>query len=532
MSVGRDQLPTFVSRPHRFVGSAKLIAALTLASRVLGVVRENAYAQFFGASPLLSAFRIAFQIPNLARRLFGEGALTASFIPVFAQARADDGDVAARRLAGGVFTLLTAALLALLAFGEGVLLVIWAWQPEPHPAVSLTILLLPYMLLICLTAFFGGILNAEHRFAAPAIAPTILNVVLISAVWGGGKLLDLDTHAHMRLVAWAALFAGVLQLGLQWVWLRSCGFRLAVNFDWRSPGVRRIMLLMAPMLIGMSALQINTFFDSMIAFFCVPDGRGPAILGYSQYASNLPLGFSARRSRRPFSRCWPGTTRRRITSDLRSVEAGLRTSLFVSVPAGVGLILVAQPLVRLLFESELFTASDTDRVVLALRLYCLGIWSYAVQQMLVRAFHSMQNSRTPVRIAGTMVAVNFVLNLVLVHTRLWEAGVALATATTATAQALILAYKLHGQLIGMRWRRVAQSMIKCAIATGLMGVAVWIVGGHSPVGAVLPQGDLKELLGCVVVGAGVYLAATWALRMEEGAIILGRRKSLEEAVAD
>jgi len=522
-----------VSRPHRFVGSAKLIAALTLASRVLGVVRENAYAQFFGASPLLSAFRIAFQIPNLARRLFGEGALTASFIPVFAQARADDGDVAARRLAGGVFTLLTAALLALLAFGEGVLLVIWAWQPEPHPAVSLTILLLPYMLLICLTAFFGGILNAEHRFAAPAIAPTILNVVLISAVWGGGKLLDLDTHAHMRLVAWAALFAGVLQLGLQWVWLRSCGFRLAVNFDWRSPGVRRIMLLMAPMLIGMSALQINTFFDSMIAFFCVPDGRGPAILGYSQYMSNLPLGVFGTAVA---TAIFPLLARHNAAKDhvgfARSVEAGLRTSLFVSVPAGVGLILVAQPLVRLLFESELFTASDTDRVVLALRLYCLGIWSYAVQQMLVRAFHSMQNSRTPVRIAGTMVAVNFVLNLVLVHTRLWEAGVALATATTATAQALILAYKLHGQLIGMRWRRVAQSMIKCAIATGLMGVAVWIVGGHSPVGAVLPQGDLKELLGCVVVGAGVYLAATWALRMEEGAIILGRRKSLEEAVAD
>lgn len=498
---------------------------------MLGVVRENAYSQFFGASPLLSAFRIAFQIPNLARRLFGEGALTASFIPVFAHARADGGDVEARRLAGGVFTLLTAALLALLAVGEIVLLIIMAWNPGP--AVSLTILLMPYMVLICLTAFFGGILNAEHRFAAPAIAPTILNVVMIAAVWIGGTVMKLDTATHLRLVAWSALLAGVLQLSLQWVWLRACGFRLVINFNWRSPKVRQIMLLMAPMLLGMSALQINTFFDSMIAYFLVEDGKGPAILGYSQYMSNLPLGvFGTAVSTAIF----PLLARYMAAKDhlgfARSVEAGLRTSLFISVPAGVGLILVARPLVRLLFESDLFTPSDTDRVVLALRLYCFGIWSYAVQQMLVRAFHSMQDSKTPVWIAAAMVAVNFMLNLVLVQTRLQEAGVALATAVTATAQALILGVKLRRKLVGMRWRRVAYSTIKCLTATTLMGVAVWIIDGDSPLGRFLPSGDLYTLAGSVVAGALIYVAATWALRMEEGAIILGRRKSLEEVIAE
>jgi putative peptidoglycan lipid II flippase len=512
-----------VSAHHRFVGSAKLIAVLTLASRVLGVVREHAYSQFFGASPLLSAFRVAFQIPNLARRLFGEGALTASFIPVFARFREDDGEESARRLAGGAFTLLTAILLGLLAVGEAGLLAVMIWQRGP--ALSLTALLLPYMVLICLTAFFAGILNAEHRFAAPAVAPMLLNIVMIAAVWIGGSILELETYMHLQFVAWSVLFAGVLQLALQLGWLRACRFRLRLTFDWRSSGVRQVMTLMAPMMLGMSALQINTFLDSMIAYFLVPDGKGTAILGYSQYMSNLPLGiFGTAVATAIFPLLARHMARKDHDGFLRSVEAGLRTSLYISLPAGVGLMLLAVPLVRFLFESDQFTPSDTRRVVLALVLYCTGIWAYAVQQMLVRAFHSMQNSRTPVRIACMMVVLNFTLNIVLVQTRLQEAGVALATAITASIQAVMLAIAFNRSLPGLRWRSVMWSTMRCLLAVVLMAAAVSVLRGWSPIGAVLPASDLLHLAACTAAGLAVYYLATRLLGLEEGAIILGKRK--------
>jgi len=519
-----SNFPSAVPTHHRFVGSAKLIALLTLASRVLGVVRESAYSQFFGASPLLSAFRIAFQIPNLARRLFGEGALTASFIPVFARTRAAQGEESARRLAGGTFTLLTAVLLGLLAAGEFSLLVVMIWRQGP--ALSLTVLLLPYMLLICLTAFFAGILNAEHRFAAPAIAPMLLNVVMIAAVWIGGSVMRLETYTHLQFVAWSVLLAGVLQLALQVAWLRSCRFRMVLNCAWNESGVRQIMRLMAPMVVGMSALQINTFCDSMIAFFLVEDGKGPAILGYAQYMSNLPLGIFGTAVA---TAIFPLLARYIAAKDLdgfqRSVEAGLRTSLYISLPAAAGLMLVASPLVRVLFESDQFTPSDTRRVVLALMLYCSGIWAYAVQQMLVRAFHSMENSRTPVRIACVMVVLNFALNMLLVRTPLQEAGVALGTAITSSLQAILLALTLNRSLPGIRWRSIMLSTTRCLLATLLMSTLVWVLRGVSPLGPVLPANDLLHLVVCTTLGLAVYYAATRLLGLEEGMIILGRRKA-------
>jgi len=509
---------------HRFVGSAKLISLLTLASRILGVVREHVYSQYFGASPLLSAFRVAFQIPNLGRRLFGEGALIASFIPVFTRTRQTAGEETSARLVGGVFTLLAAVLLALLALAEVVVLVLMWWFRGP--ALNLTAALMPYMVFICLTAFFAGVLNALHRFAAPAAAPILLNVMIIGAAWVGGSLLNLDAYANLWLIAGAVLVAGVLQLAMQLGWLRACRFRMIINRDWRAPAVRQVMKLMAPMMLGMSALQINTFMDSMIAFFFVADGRGPAILGYSQYMGNLPLGIFGTSVA---TAIFPLLARHMAAKDqvafARSVEAGLRVSLFISIPAGVGLMLLARPLVRLLFEGGEFTAADTQRVVLSLNIYCLGIWAFATQQMLVRAFHSMEDSRTPMRIACTVVVLNFILNLILVQTWLQEAGVMLATAITSSIQAVALVVALNRRLVGISWRNVIASALRCVLATAIMGGVVWGLRGASPLGAILPDSDLVQLVVCSSVGAGVYLLVTRLLRMEEGASILGRRRS-------
>jgi putative peptidoglycan lipid II flippase len=512
-----------VKSEHRFVGSAKLIATFTLGSRILGLVREHAYSRFFGASPLFSAFRIAFQIPNLARRLFGEGALTASFIPVFTQTRAAGGDAEAQRLAGGILTLLATVLCALLLAGE-LIIALLVWR-TPSPTLSLTALLLPYMLLICLTAFFAGMLNALNHFAAPAAAPMILNLVIIAVAWIGGTLLDLSPYAHLRCIAIAVLIAGGLQLGVQLWWLRRCRFRVRFNLDWRSVGVRRVVTLMTPMMLGMSALQVNTFLDSMIAFYFVADGDGPSLLGYAQYMSNLPLGiFSTALATAVFPLLAQHAASQDSLGHRRAVEAGLRTSLFIAIPASAGLMLVATPLVRVLFEGGAFTPADTRRVVLALCLYSVGLWAYAAQQMLVRAFHSLEESRTPVRIALSMLVLNLVLNLLLVRTALQEAGVALATAICAAIQTLLLAIAFQRRFPGMRWRGVLASASRCLIAAAAMSAVVAVLRGMTPLGNVLPAGDLLQLLACVPIGAGVYLLTARWVGLEEGAILLRRRQ--------
>ncbi len=483
-----------------------------------------AYARFFGASPLFSGFRIAFQIPNLARRLFGEGALASSFIPVFMHTRQVLGDGEARRLAGAVFTLLTTVLLGLLVLAEVGLLV--AAQFHWGPTLSLTMILMPYMVLICTTAFFAGLLNSLNRFAAPAAAPMLLNIVIIAAAWFGSGTLGLDEGANLTFLSVAIVGAGVLQLLLQLAWLRACGYGISINVNWRAPEVRRVMNLMAPMIVGYSALQLNTFADSIIAFVLVPDGYGPSLLGYAQYMSHLPLGiFGTALATAIFPLLAQHVAERNEMGFARATETGLRAGLFIALPAGVGLMLIAGPLVRLLFASDKIGPVEVHRIVLSLDCYCVGMWAYTMQQMLVRAFHSREDSRTPVRIALAMLALNLVLNIALVLTPLQEAGVALATALTAMLQTVLLARRLHDHVPALAWRSVASTGGRCVLATLVMAAVVWAVCGLPPLRPWLPDGDLVTLMAAIVAGGGAYFGAAKALGLSEGAVLLRRRKA-------
>jgi putative peptidoglycan lipid II flippase len=484
-----------------------------------------AFSHFFGASRLLSAFTIAFQLPNLARRLFGEGALTSSFIPVFTRTREIDGDDAAKKLSGSVFTLLAVILTGLLLIAELSLLIIsfFIWGPT----LELSAILLPYMLLICVTAFFGGVLNGLNRFAAPAIAPMLLNIVMIVTTWAGASLLHLDDRPHIIMVSCSVLVAGVLQLALQIHWLRTCDFHIKVNFDWRAPAVRRIVMLMAPMMLGLSAIQFNTFLDSMIALWLVADGKGPAILRYSQELSHLPLGIFATALA---TAIFPLLSKRSAQNDdagfVEVVETGVRTALFIAIPAGVGLSMVATPLIRVLLEHGSFEAEDTPRVALSLICYNLGLWAYSAQQIIVRAFYSREDSRTPVRIALVMLALNFALNIVLVLTPLRESGVALATAITGSIQTIWLAAKLAQRIEGLRWRRIISTTVRSLVGSGAMAIPIWLLQSHWEGSPVSKWVDATHLTTYVVVGAVVYFLAARALRLEEGAILM-RTKSID-----
>jgi putative peptidoglycan lipid II flippase len=362
------------------------------------------------------------------------------------------------------------------------------------------------MVLICVTAFLGGLLNALNRFAAPALAPTILNGVVIAAVWIGGKAFGLSSQAHLIFISWSVIIAGILQLATQVLWLRASGFSLNLNLNWSDATVRRVIITTAPMIVGMSAVQINSFTDSMIAWFLVPDGKGPAILGYAQYLYNLPLAIFGTALA---TAIFPMLAERAAAGDkvgfADTVERGLRATLFISIPAGVGLIAVSTPAVRVLFEHGSFDPADTLRVARSISFYSLGIWAYAMQHILVRAYYSRHDNRTPVHIATVMVLVNVVLNLALVGP-LGESGVALGTALTSFVQVAALVVILRARLPELRWKGTVVTATRSALASVLMAAVIWTLGGGSPLGAVLPGGELTRLLVCIVAGTVVFFA--------------------------
>ena len=502
-----------VSDANRFVAPARLIAALTLLSRLLGLLREMVYAYFFGTGPALSAFRIAWQIPNLFRRLFGEGALSAAFIPVLTDCLQHRGPEEARRLAGAVLTLLVMLLAGLVVAAE-VGLGVAHWL-HPSLTLRLTALTLPYLLLICVTALVGAMLHVLNRFAAPALAPVLLNICIIAGALFGGHTLGLRDHALLYLICATVLAGGVAQLVLVGTTLRRAGFWPVFGVLWRHPEVRRVAAVMAPMVLGMSAVQINTLADSLIAFFFVPDGRGPAVLGYAQILYQLPLGvFGVALATAIFpllsARAAAGDT----TGLTRACEQGVRMSLFIGVPAAVGLCLIAQPVISVFFERGEFEANDTLRAARALIFYGAGVWAYFLQQILVRTFYAMRDSRTPVRIAVTMVVVNLALNLLLVGP-LGESGVALATAICATLQVAWLAGTLWRRLPDVRGRWLLTGIGRVMLATVVLAAAVRlpavVVGHHrwAELGAGL------QVVAGVGAGASAYAVVVWALGLEE-----------------
>ncbi len=514
---------SIVSQEHRLVSSTRLIAGLTLVSRLLGLARECTYAYFFGTGELLSAFRVAFMVPNLARRLFGEGALSAAFIPVFASALRDPDPRHARTLAGGVLTLLGAALGGLVLLGEAGVLT--AYLLAQSLTLKLTAIMLPYMALICLTAFLGGLLNTLHRFAAPAAAPMILNTVvvlaMVAAYWFGG----LGGRDLIYVTCGAVLLAGVMQVGLQVLALRRTTFRPAFNRNWGHPDIRTVAALMGPTILGLSTVQFNTFLDILIAKVFVPDGQGPAVLGYAHILYQLPLGvFGIALATAIF----PLLAARAAEGDrvgLRhTVERGLRLSFFIALPASVGLILLRYPIVVTLFQRGSFAAASSDRVTRALVCYAIGLWAYSLQQILVRAFYSLKDSRTPVRISMSMVALNLTLNLILVHP-LGEAGVALATAISATLQVIWLGVALSREIPLLYVRTIVPAALKTVVATAGMAVCVWLISGSGPSIGTADWSPLLKVAVGVPAGALVFGGLAALLRTAELRDLLRRRPS-------
>jgi len=513
------------------ISGFRRIAGLTTISRVLGMVRDAAFAHFFGADWLMTAWAMGFKIPNLARRLFGEGAASASFIPIYSEKLIED-KAEAQTLACTMVTVIVALLSVVVLIGE---VVVWTWYAffETREGVRLGLalcgIMMPYMVLICCVAILSGILQVHRRFSAPAAAPIVLNLCIIAGTILAGTLLDMPPEKQVFFVAVTVLFAGVAQIALQVPSLRASGVRLRPAWHIHMPAFHRVFVLMGPMILGLTVTQLNTLLDDLIALaFMTQEGDplpygAPSFLYYAQRLYQFPLGvLGISLATAIFPKMSDEAGRRDFEALKTTISQGLRVVLFVALPATVGIFLVARPLVSAIFEHGRFTAKDTPVVAWTLCFYALGLCGYFAQQICARAYYAVQDSSTPAKSALLAVGINLVLNLSLIWV-LGVAGLAAATAICSYVQVVFLIRGLRrrfgaGLLMGFKKTCVGTcccSMVMACVGWGL----IWALRG-------LPETFLFQCVRLAVivpVSAGVYMAMARAMHLEELSLLTARR---------
>lgn len=533
--------------PVRFVGHAMRLSVLTLVSRLTGLARDMVLAAALGLSGVADAFFIGFLVPNLFRRLFGEGALSAAFIPHYTDLRQRD-PATARRFASLCLTLLAVVLAAITLVGEVLLAVLGSgnWSGETALAIRLTMIMLPYMPLVCLVALLGGMLQVHGRFGRTAAAPMVLNLTMIGftvwAVWGGGSgsFPGPDPQCPSRrvatVVALSVLVAGVGQLLWQLAALRRCT-SLTTDFSGTRLALRSMVVMMLPMLVGLAVFQINAFVDFLIAFgFSAKDGGddhldlfgytvwfpietgGVAALNWSQRLYQFPLGvFGIAIATAIFPALSHAAADGspvgldRFASILRH---GLRLTMFIGLPAGVGLIILRLPLARVVFQRGAFSPDDAQRVAAILAGYSASLWAYSMAHVVTRAFYARKDVVTPLKVGVAMVVLNLLLNLTLIWP-LGAAGLAWATALSAACGVVLLLVALGRHLEspvdGGVWRSWARSAVLTAVMAVVLWPAVWVLGPAAQ--SAWAAGAL--LAAAVTVGAVLVFVGAWLSGAQE-----------------
>ncbi len=500
--------------------SSGVVGVMTLVSRVLGLVRDVVIAGYFGASGSADAFFVAFKIPNFLRRLFAEGAFSQAFVPVLSEYRSQR-DLAAVRLLvqrvagslGSVLLLVTligvlgAPLLAAL-FAPGFYL---AGGEKFELAAQMLRITFPYLLLISLTAFCGGILNSYERFAVPAFTPVLLNLVLILAAVVLSPLFDPPILA----LAWGVFMAGCVQLLFQLPFLARMRLLPVPQVGWRDEGVRRILKLMLPALFGVSVAQVNLLLDTVLASFL--QTGSVSWLYYSDRLSELPLGVFGIAIATVIL---PSLSRKHAEKSslqfMQTLDWAVRMVLLIGIPAALALILLAEPLLTTLFQYGEMSGHDVAMAARSLRAYGLGLVAFMLIKVLAPGFFSRQDTATPVKIAAWAMLANMVMNLILIWP-LAHAGLALATSLSAFMNAGMLALGLMRAGV-FRWQPGwALFGLRLALANlALAGLLLWL---GRPLQQWLEAGlwlrvqwMLVLVLAGVAVYAGVLLAAGLRLR--------------------
>jgi len=518
-----------MSENIRVTKAAGVVGSATLLSRIFGFIRDVVVAWFFGAGMASDAFFVAFRIPNLLRRLLAEGSLSIAFIPVFTDHLTRNGKADAFLLARAALRLIS-VLLAVTAV-LGILLspliirivgIGFADSPEKLAlTVTLTRIMFPYIFFIGLVALCMGILNVLGHFAAPALAPVLLNIAMI------GSVLLISPHLEEPVIGLAVgvLIGGALQLILQVPFLINKGLRFWQKAGFYHPGLKQVGVLMLPTVFGTAVYQINILVGTMLATLL--EGGSVSYLYYADRLVEFPLGIFAIATA---TAVLPSLSRQAAARDFEALRTTFAYSmnlvLYITIPAMVGLIVLREPIVALLFQRGAFDAMTVRMTAVALLYYAVGLWAFSAVRIVVSTFYALQDTRTPVRMAAVSVVANIVLSVILMQ-GLQHGGLALATSLASMVNLALLLKALRNRLGRLGWEAVRRSIFKTAVCSAAMGLAVWGVAFLA-----VPSGRdsaARLLLGLVVsIGAGLvsYGAFSYLARIPEFEMVLSLLRSV------
>ena len=507
------------------IKSASIVSLLTLASRITGLVRELLIASTFGASALTDAFNVAFRIPNLFRRFFGEGAFSQAFVPVLAASKAQHGEAATQLLIDRVATVLSWALAALSLLGVAAApALVWAMasglKQQPHGfevAVVMTRWMFPYIAFMSLVALAAGVLNTWKRFAVPAATPVLLNVSMIAAAWGGAPWFKTLGLEPIYALAGGVLLGGVLQLGVQFWALKKLGLQPRIALRWRAlrtawadPGSKNILKLMGPALLGVSVAHISMLINTQIA-----SRLAPGSVSWITYADRLMEFPTAMLGVAMGVVLMPQLASARATGDAAKYSAmldwGLRMVVLMALPCAVALLVFAKPLVAVLYHYGAMTDFDVQQITYALMGWGVGLIGIVAIKVLAPGYYASQDTKTPVRVAIAVLIITQLLNIGLVPV-FAHAALTLSIGIGAMINAVWL-------LVGLLRRGsykpepgwgvfVLQVLAACAL------LAVFLMWANSAISWTAMRSDVFKriwLIALVVLtSSAIYFIAIWA----------------------
>ncbi len=493
------------------VGSSGIIC-----SRITGLIRDIVFARFWGTGTALGAFVLAFTIPNMFRRLFGEGALSEAFIPLFNEKLTKEGKAKAFLLLSQVLSVVTIVLAGICAVGIAVCVLCRQWLPDGLARLSADMLpiLLPYLVFICLAGFLAGVLNSLGHFAVPAYAPLLLNVCMIAGtIWLCPHLGD-SPEAQAKGLAWAVLVAGVLQFAAVIPVLLKFGYRFRFLPQFRSESVRELIRLLVPGMIGAGVYQVNLMCDRFLAGWL--GAYAVTSLYYSERLIFLPIGvFAVALS----AACLPVMSRA-FAQDKpdEMVEAlfySLRHVLFLSLPCVVGLMLLGNRVINLIFRHGQFSDASFVATFGTLLFYAPGIPAFAALKIIRGGFYSRKDMKTPVKVSVFCMVLNLILNLILMQF-LQQRGLALATSISAYLNGMILIVLLHRALKPRKshMKKFLGAVARQALALLAAGLAMYFTQFEFNVRPRL-VGLASELLVPAFSGMAAYFSVAFILRCPE-----------------
>ncbi|MSR77911.1 MAG: murein biosynthesis integral membrane protein MurJ [Candidatus Omnitrophica bacterium] len=481
------------STKKHLIKASGMMGIMTLASRVLGMIRDIVSAKAFGTTWQWDAFVFAFMMPNFLRRVVAEGSLTSAFIPIYSELLEKENQERAFRFGNLIMTLMGVVILGFILVLQivfQILLTLKVLPPHLHFTVDLLRFMFPYLWFICMYAIGMGILNCHRRFFASSIGPVILDLLWICGViWlvprAGGLPQD-----QLRVLSWAIVFSGVLQVAAEIPSLRRIGFHYHWVWDLKDEAIRKAWKLVLPSMMTFGIVQVNLFVDQLLGL-TIGSGANSS-LWYGSRLMQFPLGVFGI----AMGTALLPTISRQIAAGKKeearnSISFAMRSIFLIIIPCTVGMMVMSRPIIQLLFQRGEFNAASTSRTASVLICYCIGLFAYAGQKIILAGFYASQDTRTPVKIGLLDVLINFTLNITLMQF-MRESGLALATSIAAIIEFFLLIHFYEKKIDPFPHQEVWKSFGRITLASLVMGVVCAVL--YSVLGMIWPSLHLRDQL--------------------------------------